>query len=275
MRSLRTPILALAAAAAPLFVCAVGACGGAAFSSDARDAATSAPLEASTLDAGTAPDAATGFCARDAGPHTFCEDFDEAPLATDWDTVDQAGGEATLDDTTSTSAPASFSSLTHAAGGTAARARVVKGFARSARVTMAFDLKVDEALNRIADASVGGVSLLVVNLGSSYSVGLSVNETQLSFFENIQGDGGVTVGGQNVKVTDEKNVQGWTHVTFMFHLAGSSPQATITAGPDTITAPLTPLSTAAVPMVNLGLFSRNLAGDAQAHFDNVTIDVTP
>jgi hypothetical protein len=221
-----------------------------------------------------AGDAGSSFCARDAGAHTFCDDFDGLPFSSVWDATVDVNGAVATDSSTSISPPNSFVSTANPSLGSTGQGRLTKTLGKASRVVVAVDVRLDEVPDRPGSALGGGTSLLVVDVGPTYVVGLSANSQQVSYFENDTVDGGlVTLGSRNL-VPTQSLLGNWAHVVFDVELASAkltvSINGTTELGGASITPP-TGLSTSVV----LGEFSRNVATEAKVHYDDVTIDVTP
>jgi hypothetical protein len=154
----------------PLFLAACGNSGETAGSvvDAAVDAAVNAPLDASadaaiSTEAGEAGDDG-GYCAA-TGPHYFCDDFDEDPLAHDWDQVTMEHGTLTLDASRATSSPyallASSPALAAGAVTTAFLAKQIVDTPPQLHVT--FDFAVDTPTALEAAATILVVDLLAAD----------------------------------------------------------------------------------------------------------------
>jgi hypothetical protein len=245
---------------------ASGACGGPSFAGEAPDAGALPPTP--TPDAG-------GFCAQDAGAHKFCDDFDGPPLTSKWDSVDQgAGGTAVTDSTVSDSPPASFESIAPASVATETRGRLVKSFGTASRVVVGFELAIDATPVKLASGVVGGDSLLGIYAGASYAIGLRAHADAIGYFEDLTGDGGAAQVLTTKDLVATPTLHGWTPVVMTIDLAHAN--LSIAIGGVTLLdeAPITPPSGESIT-VYLGALSRNEAQSLAAHYDNVTIDLTP
>ncbi len=159
----------------------------------AVDASTDAPLEGST-DAAVATDASdgdgSGYCAA-TGPHYFCDDFDEDPLAHDWDQMTVQHGMLTLDSSRATSSPdALLASSPALAAGAVTTAFLAKQIVDTPpQLHVAFDFAVDAPASLGAPATIFVVDLLaadgtlaeVLSLQVSASGGTVVDSDDSSF----------------------------------------------------------------------------------------------
>ncbi len=150
----------------------VAACG----NSGSATAPAPVPAADASLDAATgddamsaedaaAPDASGtgGYCAS-TGPHYFCDDFDEDPLAHDWDQVTMQHGALTLDTTRATSSPFALLATSPAlAAGAVTVASLAKQIVdQPQHLHVAFDFAVDAL-----DPAGTPATLLVVDLLAS------------------------------------------------------------------------------------------------------------
>jgi hypothetical protein len=264
--------LASCLSAAGLSLAIAAACGGPAF--------VGAPADGG---AGVIPVPDGGsFCALEAGTHTFCDDFDGPPLASRWSTIDRSSstpgvaggagvpaGTAQTDSSESYSTPSSFESAAPAALGET-RGRIDEIFGSASKVVVAFELSVDSAPAKLTGTATGvsGDALVGVSVGTGYTVGLSAHQ-DLGYFEDLASDGGTT-GQDNLIVTPK----GWTPVVLTVDVANAKLSLTVGGQPLLSGKPITPPSSGAIT-VSLGAYQHNEATPLAAHFDNVTIDLTP
>ncbi len=252
-------------------VVAFGACGGSAFSAGATD-------DAGPVDAPVVTGPKESFCELEAGTHTFCDDFDDeydgSTLTSLWPTYDRSTGAAAQDDTSIfVSSPSSFESACPASLGGLLHARIGRQFpgTSTTRVLVAFDLHLDK-VGAKPNVS-GGTTFVLLTLGANYSIGLTANQDQISAFENLTlADGGADNATEIVALTPPV-LGNWAHVVFDIDLAAGKVGANVAGtafGPMAITPP-----TGIAPTVFIGLSSREVSTAVEAHFDNVTIDVTP
>jgi hypothetical protein len=262
-------LLALCALPAASAVVAAAACGGPTFTSASPDAGgVSSP-------AGDGAAGATGsFCALEAGTTTFCDDFDGLPLTSKWDSVDQAGSGAMalIDDAISDSPPGSFKSIAPASIGAQTRGRIVKAFGSGSRIVVAFELAIDATPARLGASVVGGDSLVGIDIGPSYSIGIAAHTDEVSYFEDSTGDSGVTQVLTSKDLVATPTLQGWTRVLIAIDLAHASLSISIGGVALLDGAPITPPGEQAIS-VYLGAFSHNQTQTLAAHFDNFTIDI--
>jgi hypothetical protein len=244
------------------------ACGGAEF------------VAASASDAGGSPDAGAtpsgSFCALEAGTHTFCDDFDGPPLASKWTSIEQTGGGTIGDDSSqSYSAPSSLATIAPNAVA-ATQGRVLEVFGAASKVVVAFEMLIDMAPQQktgVGSVTLGGDSLVAVGIGSNYTVGLSAH-ANLGYYEDTTTDAGVTqVLSSNDDLVVTPGPTKWTSVVLEVDIAAE--QLSITVGGQVLlkSAPISPPTGNVV--VNLGAYQRNETATLSAHYDNVTIDITP
>jgi hypothetical protein len=268
---------ALTAALAPALLgggaVAFGACGGTEFIAGADDAGPS-------TDAPVVTGPKQSFCEIEAGTHTFCDDFDDeydgSTLTSLWPDYDRTtGGTAQDDPTIFVSPPSSFEAACEGSVGTIVRGRVGKTFAPASRVVIAFDLHLD-AVGAKPNVA-GGTTFVLLTLGPNYSLGLTANSTAVNGYEDITAaDGGVTDNDEMVTATPAI-LGSWVHVSVDANLAERQLSANVNGtafGPIALTPPTQTASTTA-PAVFIGLSSREVVAPVEAHYDNVTIDVTP
>lgn len=263
-------LLAVAASAAG----AVVACAGPAF--------VNAPAEGGPPAAGGTPDAPAAdaseesFCLLEAGMHMFCDDFDSLPLVPTWN-IDQAGGGvAATDSMQSYSPPNSLMSTAPASLGIT-RGRVSKTFGSGSKVVVAFELWVDAAPPKLVGSQVGvaGDSLVGIDVGPSYSIGLSAHDV-VGYFENTTGDSGVTVvrSPMNLALQTAALEETWTEVVIEVDLANAALSITIGGVEELVGAPITPPTAGTQPItVDSGCYAHNETAELATHFDNVTIDI--
>jgi hypothetical protein len=253
----------------------LAACGGNAFTAGPTDAGTSGPSDAGA-DVGAGGGDGGSFCAVEAGTHTFCDDFDGLPLASKWSSIDQAGGgSAAVDSSKSVSPPNSFASVAPISATVATSGRVVEAFTQSAsKVVVAFEVWFDSTPTRNATSTDSGDNFVTVTAGSSYTVGLGAHDT-IEYFENVTVDGG---GVQNLSSKDNLAVSptsGWSEIVMTVDLANKA--LSLTMGGQPLLTPPAALTPQTGPItVTLGADQHNeLKNSLAAHFDNVTIDLTP
>jgi hypothetical protein len=240
----------------------VTACGGNSFVAGAGDAS-------SIADAGT-----LSFCAIEGGAATFCDDFDGLPLTSLWTAIDQTTG-ATIqhDGTISVSPPNSLESIvpSSVSFSSAQKGRVEKTFPSASEISISFQLHIDQVE---AKPNTGGTSLVLVQLGDN-TLGISANTLEVSYFEDLIADGGDT--GQVVgNITATPIIlDTWVRATLDIDLKNATMTASVngnSVGPVDIALEA---SAGQGPQVYLGIQSRNVVGQLEAHYDNVLINVTP
>lgn len=268
---MRLPLV-LALTALPLV-----ACGGPVFSSAASDASTTSPSDAAGGDTGGGSGGGGGtFCAVEAGTHTFCDDFDGPPLAVKWASIEQVGGGTAVTDlTTSYSSPGSLETLAPSSVNATTRGRVVKSFGTASRVVLGCEIWLDATPPKILPgAAVGGDSVLVVNVGSTYSIAINAHTDQVGYVEESTGGDGGTQVLSSKDLVATSTLTGWIPVSLTVDLAHASLSITIGGVQRLASAPITPPSGQNV-VVDVGAFSHNQTQNLAAHYDNVTIDITP
>jgi len=118
----------------------------------------------------------------------------------------------------------------------------------------------------------GGTTFVLLTLGANYSIGLTANTDQINAYEDItQADGGLDETTEMVTPTPPL-LGNWVHVTLDVDLASEKVNANVNGnafGPLAITPP-----SGQQPAIFIGLSSREVAVAVEAHYDNVTIDVT-
>ncbi len=266
--------LALGLCALPTAV-AVGdaACGGTAFTSAPEDAGPSSPAKGGDADA-TGPES---FCALEAGTHTFCDDFDGLPLTSKWDSVDQgSGGTAVIDSApdASFSPPGSLKSIAPPSIGIDTRGRVVKAFASASRIALSFEVQLDATPVKLGLGAVGGDSIVAIQVGPAYAIGLRAHTDEVGFFEQATEDSGATDTLTSKDLVATPTLMGWTQVVITIDLAHANLSIAIGGVQIVNGAPITPPSGQDLT-VELGAFSHNQSQALAAHYDNVTIDITP
>ncbi len=224
--------------------------------------------------AGSADDAGSSFCASKSATTTFCADFDESTSLENWTGVDQSGATVeVVKDTTAPSQPNSLESTVPSTLGAAApqRARVEKVFATASEIVISFLVHIDEVAPK---PTTGGASLVLMQLGDN-TLGISANDSEVSYFEDAIGDAGdaaLVVGN----VTSTSTVLGsWVLAILDVDLKHATMTASvngISVGPIGITLGANAGQNA---QVYLGIQSRNVVDPVAAHYDNVLINVTP
>ena len=114
-------------------------------------------------------------------------------------------------------------------------------------------------------------------MGPSYSIGMNAHTDYVGYFEqNSPTDGGASeiLSSNTMLVATPTLLGAWTEVVIEVDL-GSSDALSITIGgkPEISGAPITPPSGQTIT-VDVGAYSHNLPASLEAHFDNVTIDIT-
>jgi hypothetical protein len=266
---MRLPVVLALCALPPAVAGGGAACGGPTFTSAAVDASTTSPTGSSD----GAPATGRSFCALEAGANTFCDDFDGPPLASKWDSIDQAGtgAIAVIDTTASYSPPGSFKSVAPFGVGVQ-KGRLVKAFGTASRVVVAFEVLLDTTPMRLP-GGVGGDSLIGINVGASYSIGIAAHTDQVSYFEDATVDGGTVVLSSKDLVATP-TLHGWTAVAVTIDLAHANLSVSIGGVQLLVGAPITPPGEQAIS-VDLGTFVHNETQTLAAHYDNFTIDLTP
>jgi hypothetical protein len=272
------PRVVLAACFVPLAVCAavVAACGGPAFTSASVDGGPPGSGGGGGADASHV-DAGGSFCAVEAGTHTFCDDFDGPPLGTKWSSILQTGaGTVAADSTKSYSPPSSLKSVvpgTLAAGG----GRVVEAFTQTAsKVVVAFEVWIDSAPQTAVNPAGSGDNFVEIELGPSYSIGLSAHD-EVDYFENLVGDSGVDQNLSNGHLVATSTLEsGWTEIVIEVDIAHATLSISFAGQPQLSGATITPPPGQPVS-VSVGTYLHGEAtnGSLGAHYDNVTIDLTP
>jgi hypothetical protein len=273
---MRLPLV-LALPALPLSMAGVLAgCGGPVFTSAASDASTTSPADAGGDVGGGSSGGGGTFCAVEAGTHTFCDDFDGPPLASKWTSIEQVGGGTAVTDlTTSYSSPGSLKTVAPASINAQTRGRVVKSFGTASRVVVSCEIWLDATPPKILPgAAVGGDSVLVVNVGSSYSIAINAHTDQVGYAEESTGGDGGTQVLSSKDLAATSTLTGWIPVALTVDLAHASLSITIGGVQRLASAPITPPSGQNV-VVDVGAFSHNQTQNLAAHYDNVTIDITP
>jgi hypothetical protein len=272
---MRLPLV-LALPALPLWIAGAVGCGGPVFSSAASDASTTPSSDAAGGDTGGGSGGGGGtFCAVEAGTHTFCDDFDGPPLAAKWASIEQVGGGTAVTDlTTSYSSPGSLETVAPASVNATTRGRVVKSFGTASRVVLACEVWLDATPPKILGAAVGGDSVLVVNVGSTYSIAINAHTDQVGYVEESSGGDGGTQVLSSKDLVATSTLTGWIPVSLTVDLAHASLSITIGGVQRLASAPITPPSGQSV-IIDVGAFSHNQTQNLAAHYDNVTIDITP
>ncbi|HEY2510965.1 MAG TPA: hypothetical protein VGI39_08920 [Polyangiaceae bacterium] len=233
-------------------------------------------------DSGTGPHGDAGaprFCTQDAGTHTFCDDFDGPALGSAWTDIQQTGGGAAITDSSLFfSAPHSLSAVVPASPATSSdRAQVVKSFGTQvSHIVTNLELYIDAVGPKTA---LGADALFFVGLGANggYMLGLDANADNVGFFEEAIGDGGALAAPLSAKtlVPTSGLLKTWTSVTFDVDLAKSTVSISLNGTLELSNAPITPPAGSPPVLLYVGLQSRNISSPMGAHYDNVTVDVTP
>jgi hypothetical protein len=267
----RTLALALPPVVAGVVAAAVGACGGTEFVAGSGDGgptivdgSTDAPLDA------FGPGA---FCTYEAGTHTFCDDFDGAPLADLWPDIEvPTGGSAKDDRSIFVSSPNAFESMDPRSdlvtAGTTLHARIGRAFASGSQLVINFELHLDAVGSK--STGVGGTTLLLVTYGGNYSIGISAATDVINVYQDqTQADGGISEVSSQVATTPL--VLGtWVKASLTINLETTTATASVNGTTGTIA--LAPPKGFA-PTVYIGMSSRAVAVSVEAHYDNVTVDV--
>lgn len=246
------------------------ACGGPEF--------TTASLSSSDSGAGLKDAADPRFCTEQAIPHTFCDDFDGPALGSAWTDIQQTGGGAAITDSALFfSAPHSLSSTVPASPTAASfRAEVEKAFGtRASRLVINLELYIDAVAPK---NPLVPNSLFYVGLGANagYMVGLDADADNVSFFEEGSGDGGgLAPLSTKVLVPTVGLVKTWTAVTFDVDLAKATVSVSLNGTLELSNASITPPAGNPPVLLYVGVQSRNISSPMGAHYDNVTVDVTP
>jgi hypothetical protein len=255
------------AAAAAVAAFGAVACGGPSFAGTPTDASVTSPPVV-TVDGGS-------FCLLEAGAHTFCDDFDGLPLSSKWDSIDQGtGGTARTDSTISDSPPASFKSVAPASLAAETRGRVEKTFGMASHIVVAFDIAIDATPIKLATGALGGDSLLGIYVGPSYSIGLRAHTDEVGYFEDLTTDAGTSEVLTTKDLVATPTLAGWTSVVITIDLANANLSISIGGVALIDQTPITPPNGQSIAFY-LGAFSRNQAQSLAAHYDNVTVDITP
>ncbi len=242
----------------------VTACGGNSFVAGAGDASSVT---------GPSADGGPSFCAIEGGAATFCDDFDELPLTSKWTAIDQTNG-ATIakDESTFVSAPSSLESVVPVSLGLSSqRGRVEKAFGNASRIAVSLQLHIDAVAPK---PTTGGTSLLLVQLGTD-TLGISANNSEVTYFEDEVADGGDT----NLVVGDivsTQNVLGqWVPATLDIDIKNATMTASVngnSVGPIEIDLPA---GAGQSPLLYVGVQSKNATLMLESHYDNVLVNVTP
>jgi hypothetical protein len=153
----------------------------------------------------------------------------------------------------------------------AQKGRVEKTFASASAISISFQVHIEQVE---AKPNTGGTSFVLVQLGDN-TLGISANTAEVSYFEDLVADGSDT--GQVVgNITATQTVLNtWVHATLDIDLK----TATLTASVNGISVGPVDIALEATagqgPQVYLGIQSRNVVGQLEAHYDNVLINVTP
>jgi hypothetical protein len=258
--------LVCAVAVAGVAVGVVTACGGNAFVAGAGDA--------SITDASADTAGGPSFCAIEGGSATFCADFDESTSLGNWTAIDQNGATiAVVRDPTAPSQPNSLESSVPSSVGTsvAQKGRVEKVFASASEIEISFQVHIDQVAPK---PNTGGTSFVLVQLGDN-TVGISANNLEVSYFEDVITDGGDTGLVVGNIISTPIALGTWVPAALDIDLTNATMTASVngsSVGPIDITLEANAGQNA---QVYLGIQSRNVLGTVGAHYDNVLINVTP
>jgi hypothetical protein len=250
--------------------------------------------------AGSAPDAAPGdsgaadahdddasvatgasFCARLSPAPLFCDDFDEHPLATSWDSVVAVEGVVALYADDSRSPPRSMWVTTGTQSDLGLQAFVVKAFAswtaRPMTATLDVDVRVDRAT--ATDLPLVAIQLLEAT-GKLYEVQLRASGTGASLATTLREH---TRDGTADAVSDRGlaqslGVNAWSHVRIELTyriVAGGRARVSID-GVIALDAPVSPSTIGGTPRVALGI--TGVYGPTEpwaVRYDNAVFDAVP
>ncbi|MCW5833734.1 MAG: hypothetical protein KIS78_15125 [Labilithrix sp.] len=279
----RVGVLALlAAGVAGAVVQGLWACGGASDGPPGAGEADAAELEEASTpieEAGPAtPDAGADakpsdppktFCATRTPAPRFCDDFDDGDLRDDWSVLTVLNGEADLDPTTSTSAPASFVVGTAPIGGTQSahvHLRTTAGGAPTGHVVFSFDVLLEAVT-----FTQGVVAIATLDVAANHSFTLYLRDGDAdapaaTLEEN-------SPGSATRHVLSALPAAGaWTRATIDVDLPAAT--ATVLWGTETALDAAPILAGAAKdPTIRVGaVYVYGPAASFGAHFDNVTLD---
>jgi hypothetical protein len=237
---------------------------------DGGSDATDAP----TADAGS--DSAT-WCTGQ-GTHTFCADFDEGALLTNWTgPYVTDGGSIGLDPTAYTSAPNSFRATSAALpDGGQAHAALVRDFTETPlAVHLAFDLRVDALSTTGAETEAAALVFLVPSGEQPYSMQLNLVESKTELGEQIPVDGGFTYIGHALSMSPP--IGQWVRVTIDCLLAAPNRTVTVSLGGSVVLdhQPLDSRYIAGRAEFLIGdLYTPGPSSGTTVHYDNVIFDLT-
>jgi hypothetical protein len=251
-------------------------------SSDAGgpDATSDATSDASPPDASVdgCPDGAQTWC--DCHPHTICIDFDLAGVTIPPERtflIDTFGSsDAAVDDAASTTPPNSFHAWTSPDDGGADLAVLIHTIdVPGGTVGMGYDVELGRAPSGVA--YLGQIELHPRTDGGDIFAGflslvLDANQRQLLARRQINfNDGGLDFTDQPLS----SNIQlgKWAHVTLSVLSDGGLHAAVDGMPSGQVTPPFPPDFTPYGVIVGLEVYDSD--GDWEAHFDTVTVDVSP
>jgi hypothetical protein len=248
-----------------------------------RSVPDAAARDSGEVDANDDAPVATGasFCAHLSPAPLFCDDFDELPLATSWDSVVAAEGVVALYADDSRSPPRSMWVTTSTQSDLALQAFVVKAFApwtaRPMTATLDVDVRVDRAT--ATDVPLVAIQLLEAS-GKLYEVQLRASGAGASltttFREHTRDGTSDAVSDRGL--ADTVLVNAWTHVrvelTYRI-VAGSRARVSID-GVIALDAPVSPSTLGGTPRVALGI--TRVYGPTEpwaVRYDNAVFDAVP
>jgi hypothetical protein len=155
---------------------------------------------------------------------------------------------------------------------------VFKNFTEAAsRVVVAFELHLDSTPPELVGNAVGGDSLVGIQIGPSYSIGISAHTDKIAYFEDNSADGGTSTPSGGKQLVATATLTGWTELVITVDLASAKISISIGGTPIISGAEITPPAVDAQTTISviLGAYSHNQTQPLAAHFDNATIDITP
>ena len=211
----------------------------------------------------------------------FCEDFDEHPLATSWDSVVAVEGVVALYADDSRSPPRSMWVTTRTQSDLGLQAFVVKAFApwtaRPMTATLDVDVRVDRAT--ATDLPLVAIQLLEA-AGKLYEVQLRASGAGASlattFREHTRDGSSDAVGDRGL--AQAILVNAWTHVQIQitYRIVAASRARVSIDGVIVLDAPISPSTIGGTPRVALGVTGVYGPTEPWAiRYDNAVFDAVP
>ena len=251
---------------------------------DTRPADAEPPKDAASLDA--RPGDAGPWCLGQ-GIHLFCDDFDEAPLASAWDTFQEEQGTVRLNDASYTSPFESYlASATSLGQGGVAGVYMSKAVTYPAtQMHWAFDVRPDALDPNGVPVVVSSLQMVDTSGDILETITLSLGATSASVTDLAIGvDSGIEWTATHPLVPPPAVGQ-WTRIKIDILLpeyAAGIGTGTLTvhvgSGPTPAVdhAAMSPASQPSLPYMMLGIvFELGPAEPAAVRFDDVTFDVQP